>query len=824
MTTIPTTGPEAILAYLQSMDIDALEQEQRAAIASGSKTKRSRAVRLLNAVQGLRVNELTPADLMLSSVPVIPPQFRPFSVTGNTFLPGDSNEVYRDLLEYRRLYQDTEKSMGKDGAAEAYMDLARATKAAYGYGDSPNPKTRARQVKGFFKMVTGTNPKTSFYQQKMLSKPVDSVGRGVIVPDADLGMDDVGLPEEMAWKLFGNYVQRSLVRSGMPAAAALKHLTERTPMARKALDYEMATEVDKNGRMVPRRPVVITRSPAWHKFNAVGQRARIVDGDAIRINTFISEGQNADFDGDCKSLKEKDLWKIMNEIHYGTFEELLPRLGLRAPTTAALLTLVEGVLEVVSFVDGIATWLPVSHVHFHTAHGDSVKVTFNTGFDLLTTDDHGMMIYDEEMNLKQVAPQSPECRVVPVAKHIPAPLLHESVAVGSRRLSLDYDFGYVVGHYLGDGGAYDKNEHVRVMSDDLEHLRALPSRFGDFQYSAVYANSRHKGFRLLDKELWEWFRSQFGSGSFEKRVASWVYGSPETFRRGLLDGILSTDGHLKVGRSSATVCICLSNADLMDELAVLCRTLGVWCTLEASPERAARRLHLDVDDMPWLELTHPKRNRILGEVRNRRNLKVRQYTKLVPWGMKLRDRWLSEIGVGVSKARSLHSIFSSVYAAKGHASLLVARQFCATRVAPPSDDCLRRWWDLVHSTVTCCTLVDKVEVTEREPVTFDVTVPETHLTVGPVNGVVTHQTMSVHVPTTDEAVRDVREKMMASRMLWSIKDRSKTLANPKHEQILGLSMGQLPGGKRHKFGNDDDAMAAIERGEVDLNDDIEITN
>ena len=203
MTTIPTTGPEAILAYLQSMDIDALEQEQRAAIASGSKTKRSRAVRLLNAVQGLRVNELTPADLMLNSVPVIPPKFRPFSVTGNTFLPGDSNEVYRDLLEYRRLYQDTEKSMGKDGASEAYMDLARATRAAYGYGDSPNPKTRARQVKGFFKMVTGTNPKTSFYQQKMLSKPVDSVGRGVIVPDADLGMDDVGLPEEMAWKLFG---------------------------------------------------------------------------------------------------------------------------------------------------------------------------------------------------------------------------------------------------------------------------------------------------------------------------------------------------------------------------------------------------------------------------------------------------------------------------------------------------------------------------------------------------------------------------------------------------------------------------------------------
>lgn len=284
------------------MDLDTMEQEQKDAIASGSKTKRSRAVRLLNTIHGLRVNELHPKQLMLHSIPVIPPKFRPFSVTGNTFLPGDSNEVYRDIFEYRRLYQDTEKALGRDGASEAYMDMFRAAKAAYGYGDSPNPKTKARQVKGFFDMVTGTNPKQSFYQQRMISKPVDSVGRGVIVPDADLGMDDVGIPEDMAWKLYGNYVQRRLVRSGMPPASALKHLNERTPMARKALDDEMSTEVDKDGHHVPRRPVVITRSPAWHRTNTIGQRARIVPGDAIRVNTFITEGANADFDGDTMSI------------------------------------------------------------------------------------------------------------------------------------------------------------------------------------------------------------------------------------------------------------------------------------------------------------------------------------------------------------------------------------------------------------------------------------------------------------------------------------------------------------------------------------------
>lgn len=287
----PTTGPEAILHALQGMNLDELEKEHQEILRSGSKTKRSRSVRMLNIIAGLKKNSVTPDQLMISSVPVIPPKFRPFSITGNTFLPGDSNEVYRDLVEYRRLYADTEKVLGREGAAEPYMDMVRAVKAAYGYGESPNPKTRARAVKGFFKMVTGTNPKVSFYQSKMLSKPVDTVGRGVIVPDADLGMDDVGLPEDMAWRLYGNYVQRRLVRSGMSPASALKHITERSPMAKKALDAEL-----------PDRPVVITRSPAWHRTNVIGQRAVLVPGDAIRVNTFITEGMNADFDGDTMSV------------------------------------------------------------------------------------------------------------------------------------------------------------------------------------------------------------------------------------------------------------------------------------------------------------------------------------------------------------------------------------------------------------------------------------------------------------------------------------------------------------------------------------------
>ena len=82
-------------------------------------------------------------------------------------------------------------------------------------------------------------------------------------------------------------------------------------------------------------------------------------------------------------------------------------------------------------------------------------------------------------------------------------------------------------------------------------------------------------------------------------------------------------------------------------------------------------------------------------------------------------------------------------------------------------------------------------------------------------------TMSVHVPSSESAVKDVKEKMMASNMLWSIKDRNTVVPVPKHEQIIGLTM-QNKNKKNHKFASNDEAMAAIESGQVDLSDDIEI--
>ncbi|MEN6401715.1 MAG: hypothetical protein ABFD94_07200, partial [Armatimonadia bacterium] len=165
--------------------------------------------------------------------------------------------------------------------------LRASVRALYGTAESPNAKIVSRGVSGFLGQILGDRAKTSYVQRRLLSKPLDNVSRGTIIPDPELDMDRVGLPVDTAWTKYASHIQRRLVRSGMSPLDALRSVKERNSQARRALELEL-TE----------RPVLLSRSPAWHKFNVVAAWPKLVDGDAIRISPLIATGQNADYDGD----------------------------------------------------------------------------------------------------------------------------------------------------------------------------------------------------------------------------------------------------------------------------------------------------------------------------------------------------------------------------------------------------------------------------------------------------------------------------------------------------------------------------------------------
>lgn len=280
------TGPSAIMAALQALDLDGIEAESKATLKAGLKTKRPLAVERLNFVQGLRRNQMRPEDLMITKVPVLPPTYRPYSL-GDSLIVGDVNLLYKDLLETRGAYQDTAKTFGEQNAGQSRLALYDAVKAVFGFGESTNPKLREKNVSGTLQKILGSSPKYGVVQRRLLSKPQDNVGRSTVIPDPDLSIDQIGIPEEMAWKIYAPFIQRRLTKGGLKPADALRYVKDRAHEARRALEQEMAD-----------RPVIYSRAPSWHKFNTLAAFPVIREDNAIGISPLVTTGQNMDFDGD----------------------------------------------------------------------------------------------------------------------------------------------------------------------------------------------------------------------------------------------------------------------------------------------------------------------------------------------------------------------------------------------------------------------------------------------------------------------------------------------------------------------------------------------
>jgi DNA-directed RNA polymerase subunit beta' len=156
-----------------------------------------------------------------------------------------------------------------------------------GLGQPVSPKTRAKNAKGFIRQIIGNQPKMGMFQRKVISKPQDLSGRAVVVPDPALGMDEVGLPEEMAWKVYRPFVMRDLVRKGVKAVQADEEIEDRSPRAKQALMGVMEN-----------RPVIINRAPTLHKFNLMAVKPKLRADKSLAVPTLIAPGFNLDHDGD----------------------------------------------------------------------------------------------------------------------------------------------------------------------------------------------------------------------------------------------------------------------------------------------------------------------------------------------------------------------------------------------------------------------------------------------------------------------------------------------------------------------------------------------
>lgn len=303
----PKTGPEAIAEALRNMSVEDLERRAKDDLSTGKKTKRSGAVALLNIAKGMRRNQLKPSDYMIKAVPVVPPKYRPFAAQGDSLIPGDANVLYKDLFDIKDAYEAEREVFGDENVGQSRLAFYDAIRSVYGYGDPVKPKTKAKEVKGFLKKIVGTTAKHSFYQSKMLAKTQDNVGRSTITVNPELGIDEIEIPQEMAFTMYAPYVQRRLKQLGMSDAEALKQTKDMTDYAKHALSQVMET-----------RPLIYSRAPAWHAHSIQAAKAKVHEGKDIKINPYVTGGLGADFDGNCvigssklvlRIAKGSDAWK-----------------------------------------------------------------------------------------------------------------------------------------------------------------------------------------------------------------------------------------------------------------------------------------------------------------------------------------------------------------------------------------------------------------------------------------------------------------------------------------------------------------------------------
>lgn len=314
------TGPAAVEKALSEVNLDQQIAYAKEQIRTASRTKRDAAVKRLNYLVGLKKVGVEPQQLMISKIPVIPPKYRPIVQARGMDMVHDLNYLYHDLIEAKRNYVDALEQFGE--ADDEYLTLFNAARAVSGMREPVNPKTAEQNVKGILKYAigVGTSPKSAFYQRKVIGAAVDTVGRGVIAAAPELDMDEIGIPEDMAWSIFRPFVVRRLVRLGMPGAEAVRAIKNRTKTAKKALEEEM-----------DERPVVYDRAPALHRYSYVGAWGKLRDDDAIGLPYHTLKGIGGDFDGDAinvhvpvsqpavQEVKEK-LLPSKNLFHTGTFE------------------------------------------------------------------------------------------------------------------------------------------------------------------------------------------------------------------------------------------------------------------------------------------------------------------------------------------------------------------------------------------------------------------------------------------------------------------------------------------------------------------------
>ena len=283
-------GAEAIQELLQAIDLEKESAELKKGLKDSTGQKRARIIKRLEVVEAFRESHNKPEWMILSVIPVIPPDLRPMvQLDGGRFATSDMNDLYRRIINrnnrLKRLLElgapdiivRNEKRMLQE-AVDALIDNGRRGRPVTGPGNRP--------LKSLSDMLKG---KQGRFRQNLLGKRVDYSGRSVIVVGPELKIYQCGLPKEMAIELFKPFVMKELVAKG----------TAHNIKSAKKMVERLQPEVwDVLEEVIREHPVMLNRAPTLHRLGIQAFEPVLVEGKAIKLHPLVCTAYNADFDGD----------------------------------------------------------------------------------------------------------------------------------------------------------------------------------------------------------------------------------------------------------------------------------------------------------------------------------------------------------------------------------------------------------------------------------------------------------------------------------------------------------------------------------------------
>ena len=867
------SGGASMKAALEKINLDAESAKALNNFKTATPSGKDKMLKRYIAIERMRRAGVKPSEYMLDKIPVIPPIYRPISAYNGLTMVADSNYLYAQLMDARDDAREA-KDLPAEYQQQAEENIYNKWKELTGMYAPQDVKLQSKHVQGLLKWALGSgSPKFSGFSRKVLSTTVDTVGRGVITPDPRLKLNEVGLPEVMAFNILAPIVTRKLVKEGYTPIQAMEKVKKRDVQARDALN-----EVMKD------HPVLINRAPTLHKLSIIGLNPRLVTGNAIRINPSIVSTLAADFDGNCvdydskiflrisksqhnkseacyvncvsilTNTKETQLMKIPSDtkvtahdiddndyvcLKIGEF----PRIGIpvKDKNGANCYQVPEGI-QVLSCdpTTGKERWQNVKMLTVED-DCDTVKVKLGSR-ELIISTNESMAVFDHETGaLTKVAPDKVGTSMVPVFKKQPAPFGEYG----------DRDLGWMLGAFISDGWTagntvgYAKleeakrNEFVRILRKLHENFTVKTYSENTSGHSDSYKLGNSVKIHLNSATLIQWF-SQFDCvneaaaedkegkrTALFKQVPKFLidYGT-EDFLWGLFTGLLDGDGtvakNMATGRPRWSIRFSTSSPYLRDDICQLCYRLGLRFSVTTTSPRGFSNEAYTIVPSTTDVYSNLDKFTCVGE---------REQALIAEWKECAQSNDINDqVPISLDEYRALKlfvtqksdsGLYSAIMKSKGTGCR--ASRFTLMRHIDDIKESIPTLYDRIMATNTIWETVTSIEPAGKRQV-FDLEVEGTKV-FAINNGVVIWDTVNIHAPVSDKAREEAYAKMMPERNLIGMRDR-KILYKPEKEYQQGLyiatRMKSGPDVRTRYFNTLEEARQAYRDGLIDVDDPIVI--